>query len=101
MNEACKTWAVVWPLFLFSIFLKFDQKNKKALICRTFSSWENKAWAKANNTNLHDGMLRKYTPEQIDFALEVAYRSYSEISKKLGISKTPIYRRFRELKNAK
>lgn len=54
--------------FLFSIFLKFDQKNKKALICRTFSSWENKAWAKANNTNLHDGMLRKYTPEQIDFA---------------------------------
>ncbi|WP_330165328.1 AsnC family protein [Lactobacillus crispatus] len=31
----------------------------------------------------------------------MAYRSYSEISKKLGISKTPIYRRFRELKNAK
>ena len=65
---------------------------------------EGKAWAKANNPNFHDGMPRKYDQEQINFAWKLHtqdHMSYSEISKKLGMSKATIYRRFRELKQNK
>lgn len=86
---------------IFTVFSAFAEFERDLIVSRT---QEGKAWAKANNPNFHDGMPRKYTEEQIDFAWKLHtqnHMSYSEISKKLGISKATIYRRFRELRNAK
>lgn len=86
---------------IFTVFSAFAEFERDLIVSRT---QEGKAWAKANNPNFHDGMPRKYTKEQIDFAWKLHtqnHMSYSEISKKLGISKATIYRRFRELRNAK
>ena len=79
----------------------FAEFERDLIVSRT---QEGKAWAKANNPNFHEGMPRKYNQEQIDFAWKLHtqdHMSYSEISKKLGISKATIYRRFRELKQNK
>nr|WP_143437052.1 recombinase family protein [Lactobacillus gallinarum] len=81
-----------------TVFSAFAEFERDLIVSRT---QEGKAWAKANNPNFHDGMPRKYTKEQIDFAWKLHtqnHMSYSEISKKLGISKATIYRRFRELR---
>lgn len=86
---------------IFTVFSAFAEFERDLIVSRT---QEGKAWAKANNPNFHDGMPRKYTEEQIDFAWKLHtqnHMSYSEISKKLGISKATIYRRFRELRNVK
>lgn len=83
---------------IFTVFSAFAEFERDLIVSRT---QEGKAWAKANNPNFHDGMPRKYTKEQIDFAWKLHtqnHMSYSEISKKLGISKATIYRRFRELR---
>lgn len=83
---------------IFTVFSAFAEFERDLIVSRTR---EGKAWAKANNPNFHDGMPRKYTKEQIDFAWKLHtqnHMSYSEISKKLGISKATIYRRFRELR---
>lgn len=85
---------------IFTVFSVFAEFERDLIISRT---QEGKAWAKENNPNFHDGMPRKYTKEQIDFAWKLHtqnHMSYSEISKKLGISKATIYRRFRELRAA-
>lgn len=85
---------------IFTVFSAFAEFERDLIISRT---QEGKAWAKENNPNFHDGMPRKYTKEQIDFAWKLHtqnHMSYSEISKKLGISKATIYRRFRELRAA-
>lgn len=86
---------------IFTVFSAFAEFERDLIVSRT---QEGKAWAKANNPNFHDGMPRKYGKEQIDFAWKLHtqdHMSYSEISKKLGISKATIYRRFRELKGNK
>ncbi len=83
---------------IFTVFSAFAEFERDLIVSRT---QEGRAWAKANNPNFHDGMPRKYTKEQIDFAWKLHtqnHMSYSEISKKLGISKATIYRRFRELR---
>lgn len=84
---------------IFTVFSAFAEFERDLIVSRT---QEGKAWAKANNPNFHDGMPRKYDREQIDFAWKLhtqEHMSYSEISKKLGMSKATIYRRFRELRN--
>ncbi|KRM20940.1 resolvase [Lactobacillus kefiranofaciens subsp. kefiranofaciens DSM 5016 = JCM 6985] len=84
---------------IFTVFSAFAKFERDLIVSRT---QEGKAWAKANNPNFHDGMPRKYDREQIDFAWKLhtqEHMSYSEISKKLGMSKATIYRRFRELRN--
>ena len=86
---------------LFHLFAAFAEFERDLIVNRT---QEGKAWAKANNPNFHDGMPRKYTSEQIDFAWKLHtqdHMSYSEISRKLGMSKATIYRRFRELRDKK
>ena len=86
---------------IFTVFSAFAEFERDLIVSRT---QEGKAWAKANNPNFHEGMPRKYNQEQIDFAWKLHtqdHMSYSEISKKLGISKATIYRRFRELKQNK
>ncbi|MDM8277227.1 recombinase family protein [Lactobacillus gallinarum] len=83
---------------IFTVFSAFAEFERDLIVSRT---QEGKAWAKANNPNFHDGMPRKYTKEQIDFAWKLHtqnHMSYSEISKKLGISKATIYRRFKEIR---
>ena len=82
---------------IFTVFSAFAEFERDLIVSRT---QEGKAWAKANNPNFHDGMPRKYDQEQINFAWKLHtqdHMSYSEISKKLGMSKATIYRRFREL----
>ena len=86
---------------IFTVFSAFAEFERDLIVSRT---QEGKAWAKANNPNFHEGMPRKYNQEQIDFAWKLHtqdHMSYSEISKKLGISKATIYRRIRELKQNK
>ena len=86
---------------IFTVFSAFAEFERDLIVSRT---QEGKAWAKANNPNFHEGMPRKYNQEQIDFAWKLHtqdHMSYSEISKKLGMSKATIYRRFRELKQNK
>ena len=86
---------------IFTVFSAFAEFERDLIVSRT---QEGKAWAKANNPNFHEGMPRKYNQEQIDFAWKLHtqdHMSYSEISKKLVISKATIYRRFRELKQNK
>ena len=86
---------------IFTVFSAFAEFERDLIVNRT---QEGKAWAKANNPNFHDGMPRKYTSEQIDFAWKLNtqdHMSYSEISRKLGMSKATIYRRFRELRDKK
>ena len=86
---------------IFTVFSAFAEFERDLIVSRT---QEGKAWAKAINPNFHVGMPRKYNQEQIDFAWKLHtqdHMSYSEISKKLGISKATIYRRFRELKQNK
>ena len=86
---------------IFTVFSAFAEFERDLIVSRT---QEGKAWAKANNPNFHDGMPRKYDQEQINFAWKLHtqdHMSYSEISKKLGMSKANIYRRFRELKQNK
>ena len=83
---------------IFTVFSAFAEFERDLIVSRT---QEGKAWAKANNPNFHEGMPRKYNQEQIDFAWKLHtqdHMSYSEISKKLGISKATIYRRLRELR---
>ena len=83
---------------IFTVFSAFAEFERDLIVSRT---QEGKAWAKANNPNFHDGMPRKYTKEPIDFAWELQiqnHMSYSEISKKLGMSKATIYRRFHEIR---
>ena len=83
---------------IFTVFSAFVEFERDLIVSRT---QEGKAWAKANNPNFHEGMPRKYNQEQIDFAWKLHtqdHMSYSEISKKLGISQATIYRRFRELR---
>lgn len=85
---------------IFTVFSAFAEFERDLIVSRT---QEGKAWAKANNPNFHDGMPRKYGKEQINFAWKLHtqdHMSYSEISKKLGISKATIYRRFRELRDS-
>lgn len=85
---------------IFTVFSAFAEFERDLIVSRT---QEGKAWAKANNPNFHDGMPRKYDQEQINFAWKLRtqdHMSYSEISKKLGISKATIYRRFRELRDS-
>ena len=85
---------------IFTVFSAFAEFERDLIVSRTH---EGKAWAKANNPNFHDGMPRKYDQEQINFAWKLHtqdHMSYSEISKKLGISKATIYRRFRELRDS-
>lgn len=85
---------------IFTVFSAFAEFERDLIISRT---QEGKAWAKANNPNFHDGMPRKYDQEQINFAWKLHtqdHMSYSEISKKLGMSKATIYRRFRELRDS-
>lgn len=84
---------------IFTVFSAFAEFERDLIVSRT---QEGKAWAKANNPNFHDGMPRKYDQEQINFAWKLHtqdHMSYSEISKKLGMSKATIYRRFRELRD--
>ena len=86
---------------IFTVFSAFAEFERDLIVSRT---QEGKAWAKANNPNFHDGMPRKYGKEQIDFAWKQhtqEHMSYSEISKKLGISKATLYRRFRELRKSR
>ena len=86
---------------IFTVFSAFAEFERDLIVNRT---QEGKAWAKANNPNFHDGMPRKYPSEQIDFAWKLHtqdHMSYSEISRKLGMSKATIYRRFRELRDKK
>lgn len=86
---------------IFTVFSAFAEFERDLIVSRT---QEGKAWAKANNPDFHDGMPRKYGKEQIDFAWELHtknHMSYSEISKKLGMSKATIYRRFREIRSSK
>lgn len=86
---------------IFTVFSAFAEFERDLIVSRT---QEGKAWAKANNPNFHDGMPRKYDQEQIDFAWKLhtqEHMSYSEISKKLGISKATLYRRFRELRESR
>lgn len=86
---------------IFTVFSAFAEFERDLIVSRT---QEGKAWAKANNPNFHDGMPRKYGKEQIDFAWKLHtqdHMSYSEISKKLGMSKATIYRRFREIRSNK
>ena len=85
---------------IFTVFSAFAEFERDLIVSRT---QEGKAWAKANNPNFHDGMPRKYDQEQINFAWKLHtqdHMSYSEISKKLGMSKATIYRRFRELRDS-
>lgn len=84
---------------IFTVFSAFAEFERDLIVSRT---QEGKAWAKANNPNFRDGMPRKYVKEQIDFAWKLHtqdHMSYSEISKKLGMSKATIYRRFREIRD--
>lgn len=84
---------------IFTVFSAFAEFERDLIVSRT---QEGKAWAKANNPNFRDGMPRKYGKEQIDFAWKLHtqdHMSYSEISKKLGVSKATIYRRFREIRD--
>lgn len=84
---------------IFTVFSAFAEFERDLIVSRT---QEGKAWAKANNPNFRDGMPRKYGKEQIDFAWKLHtqdHMSYSEISKKLGMSKATIYRRFREIRD--
>ena len=86
---------------IFTVFSAFAEFERDLIVSRT---QEGKAWAKANNPNFHDGMPRKYDQEQINFAWKLhtqEHMSYSEISKKLGISKATLYRRFRELRESR
>ncbi len=86
---------------IFTVFSAFAEFERDLIVSRT---QEGKAWEKANNPNFHDGMPRKYGKEQIDFAWKLhtqEHMSYSEISKKLGISKDTLYRRFRELRESR
>ena len=83
---------------IFTVFSAFAEFERDLIVSRT---QEGKAWAKANNPNFHDGMPRKYDQEQINFAWKLHtqdHMSYSEISKKLGMSKATIYRRFHEIR---
>ena len=85
---------------IFTVFSAFAEFERDLIVSRT---QEGKAWAKANNPNFHDGMPIKYDQEQINFAWKLHtqdHMSYSEISKKLGMSKATIYRRFRELRDS-
>lgn len=85
---------------IFTVFSAFAEFERDLIVSRT---QEGKAWAKANNPNFHDGMPRKYDQEQINFAWKLHtqdHMSYSEISKKLGMSKATIYRHFRELRDS-
>lgn len=84
---------------IYTVFSAFAEFERDLIVSRT---QEGKAWAKANNPNFRDGMPRKYGKEQIDFAWKLHtqdHMSYSEISKKLGMSKATIYRRFREIRD--
>lgn len=83
---------------IFTVFSAFAEFERDLIVSRT---QEGKAWAKANNPNFRDGMPRKYNEDQIELAWKLHtqdHMSYSEISKRLGMSKATIYRRFRELK---
>ena len=84
---------------IYTVFAAFAEFERDLIVART---QEGKAWAKANNPNYHEGMPRKYSQEQVDFAWKLHVKnhmSYSDISKKIGISKATLYRRFREIRD--
>lgn len=86
---------------IFTVFSAFAEFERDLIVSRT---QEGKAWAKAHDPNFRDGMPRKYSKEQIDFAWKLHtedHMSYSQIARKLGMSKATVYRRFRELKAKK
>ena len=81
---------------IIGIFAEFE---RELITARTK---EGKEWAKAHNPNYREGMPRKYSQEQINFAWQLHVKnhmSYSDISKKIGISKATLYRRFREIRD--
>lgn len=85
---------------IFNVFKAFEVLEKNAIVSRPH---EKKTPTKAKNPNYHGGMPRKYNKDQIDYAWKLHtqdHMSYSKISKKLGISKATIYRRFRELRDS-
>lgn len=84
---------------IYTVFSAFAEFERDLIVSRT---QEGKAWAKAHDPNFRDGMPRKYGKEQIDFAWELHtkyHMSYSQIARKLGMSKATIYRRFREIRD--
>ena len=86
---------------IFTVFSAFADFERDLIVSRT---QEGKAWAKAHNPNFRDGMPRKYRKEQIAFAWKLHtqdHMSFSEIARKLGMSKATIYRRFREISEGK
>lgn len=86
---------------IYTVFAAFAEFERELITARTK---EGKEWAKAHNPNYREGMPRKYSQEQIDFAWQLHVKnhmSYSEISKKIGISKATLYRRFREIRDNK
>lgn len=80
---------------IFTIFSAFAQFERDLIIARTE---EGKEWAREHKANYNEGRPLDYDYDRIKFAYDLRKRGYtiSEITKNTGISKTTLYRRFRE-----
>lgn len=80
---------------VFTIFSAFAQFERDLIIARTE---EGKEWAREHRANYHDGRPLDYDYDRIKFAFDLRQQGFpiSEITKQTGISKTTLYRRFRE-----
>lgn len=80
---------------IFTIFSAFAQFERDLIVARTE---EGKEWARKHKANYREGRPLDYDYDRIKFAYDLRKRGYtiSEITKNTGISKTTLYRRFRE-----
>lgn len=80
---------------IFTIFSAFAQFERDLILSRME---EGKEWAREHKTNYREGRPLDYDYDRIKFAYDLRKRGYtiSEITKNTGISKTTLYRRFRD-----
>lgn len=80
---------------IFTIFSAFAQFERDLIVARTE---EGKEWARKHKANYREGRPLDYDYDRIKFAYDLRKRGYtiSEITKNTGISKTTLYRRFRD-----
>lgn len=80
---------------IFTIFSAFAQFERDLIVARTE---EGKEWARKHKANYREGRPMDYDYDRIKFAYDLRKRGYtiSEITKNTGISKTTLYRRFRD-----
>lgn len=80
---------------IFTVFSAFAQFERDLIVARTM---EGKEWAREHRKNYREGRPKSYDFDRIKFAYDLRKQGLpvSEITRQTGISKTTLYRRFRD-----